>query len=140
MSQLREIMQKLGRSRQLASSDEQTSDAGVPFPEQLKDYQSQLERCSTPMLRYEWTWLQQHLEDLELCGNNPEMLNVAGGEAHLSRLILQARRCLELLGQTFEQRGLAPIRETRSVVSGEHAWEVSNSTIRDQWGFDDLSR
>jgi hypothetical protein len=138
MSHLRDIMQKLGQRHAggtppaleipAASSSELERHRG--------DYRQRLRTCTPPMLRYEWTWLHQHLEDLDLCSTTPEMLRVTGGRQHIDLLLREARAYLQELEAEFRERNLVPAREPHSVLSGEHAWDVSNATIRAQWGFD----
>ncbi|MEX1322645.1 MAG: hypothetical protein AB1Z21_00450 [Synechococcaceae cyanobacterium] len=138
MSHLRDIMQKLGQ-RHAAGADtaaEIKPTGGAELEKHRRDYRQRLRGCTAAMLRYEWTWLHQHLEDLELCGTTPEMLRVTGGRQHLDLLLAEARAYLGELEEEFRGRGLVPAREALSVLSGEHAWDVSNETIRAQWGFD----
>lgn len=137
MSHLRDIMQKLGQ-RHAAGADRavETRPAAGDLERHRRDYRDRLRSCSPQMLRYEWTWLHQHLEDLELCRTSPEMLRVTGGRQHIDLLLSEARAYLEELAEEFGERALIPSREPHSVVSGEHAWDVSNETIRAQWGFD----
>ncbi|MGL6135599.1 MAG: hypothetical protein ACRC1L_15655 [Prochlorococcaceae cyanobacterium] len=146
MSHLRDIMQKLGQ-RHAAShtashavgaepATDITPAGGAELEQHRRHYRQQLRACTPAMLRYEWTWLHQHLEDLELCRTTPEMLRVTGGRQHLDLLLAEARAYLEELKAEFAQRGLVPARESHSVLSAEHAWEVSNETIRSQWGFE----
>jgi predicted ATPase len=125
MSHLRDIMQKLGRSHA----------ASAVLAQHRSHYRQQLRACEPAMLRYEWTWLHQHLEDLELCRTNPDMLRATGGRQHLELLLAEAHADLEELTAEFQQRGVVPALEPHSVVSGEHAWDVRNKTIRAQWGF-----
>jgi hypothetical protein len=147
MSHLRDIMQKLGQSHAASHSAGSgasfsadpapviTPAAGAELEKHRSHYRQQLRACAPAMLRYEWTWLHQHLEDLELCRTTPDMLRVTGGRQHLELLLAEARAYLEELTAEFQQRGVVPAREAHSVVSGEHAWDVSNETIRAQWGF-----
>jgi len=86
------------------------------------------------MLLYEWAWLQQHLEDLQLCQTNGAMAQAAGGSQHVNQLLLQAEGCLQALEAECQARDLQPQRLAHSVASGEHAREVSNSAIRQAWG------
>jgi hypothetical protein len=148
MSHLRDIMQKLGQSHAASSgsnaapgADAESQPAitvasGAELEQHRRAYRQRLRACTAAMLRYEWTWLHQHLEDLELCGTTPEMLRVTGGRQHLDLLLAEARAYLEELKAEFQERGVVPAREAHSVVSGEHAWEVSNAAIRGQWGLD----
>lgn len=135
MSHLREIMQKLAAAHPgagSAASQQLWASTGQP-----EAYRHQLEQCTAEMLHYEWTWLLQHREDLQHCSANPAMAQAAGGSQHVQRLISQSEACLELLAGECERRGLQPERQAHSVAPGEHAWEVSNSTIRQQWGLDE---
>jgi len=125
MSHLRDIMQKLGQSHA----------ANAELKLHRSHYRQQLRACELAMLRYEWTWLHQHLEDLELCCTTPDMLRATGGRQHLDLLVAEARADLEELTAEFQQREVVPALEPHSVVSGEHAWDVRNETIRAQWGF-----
>jgi AcrR family transcriptional regulator len=132
MSHLREIMQRLAAA-QPASTGSPTPQSPLP---QQEVYRQQLQQCSEAMLHYEWTWLHQHLEDLQLCSANGAMAQAAGGSQHVRQLILQAEACLATLAEECERRGVQPERQAHSVASGEHAWEVSNGTIRRAWGLD----
>jgi hypothetical protein len=133
MSYLRDIMQKLGSTRPEAAGAE----AGSRPPAGLlaADYRKRLEACSGAMLDYEWTWLEWHREDLELCRTNPTMLRAAGGEQHLEALIREAEACRQALEAVFAARGGLPRRHPHSVAPGEHAWELSNPQLRAAWGF-----
>jgi hypothetical protein len=132
MSHLREIMQKLAAAQPTAGDN---PSARMSLP-QLETYRQQLGQCSEAMLLYEWTWLHQHLEDLELCGANSAMAQAAGGGAHVQQMSLQAEACLQALAEECGQRGLQPERQAHSVATGEHAWEVSNGAIRHAWGLE----
>jgi hypothetical protein len=131
MSHLREIMQKLGAGQPV--DRELTL---VPASNHLETYRLQLNQCSSAMLQYEWTWLQQHLEDLQLCASHAGMVKAAGGAQHVRQLIHQAEACAQALSQEFADRNLRPERQPHSVATGEHAWEVSNAAIRSCWGLD----
>lgn len=127
MSYLREIMQKLGASQ-------------PPQPAlQVSHYRGRLVGCNEAMLLYEWAWLQQHLEDLQLCAGNPAMLEVAGGQRHLEALLSAAEACRQELREAFSSRGLTPRRLPHTLAPSEHAWEVTHPGIRSQWGLDPLS-
>jgi glycine/D-amino acid oxidase-like deaminating enzyme len=132
MSHLREIMQKLAAA-QPAGTEKPTPQPSLP---QLEAYRQQLQQCNEAMLHYEWTWLYQHLDDLQLCNANSAMAQAAGGSQHVRQLILQAQTYLAALAKECERRGVQPQRQAHSVASAEHAWEVSNSAIRRAWGLD----
>ena len=132
MSLLRDIMQRLAANR---------SDAAAPVPpaavaSELASYRSRLRTCSKPMLDYEWTWLHQSLDDLELCRNDAPMEEAAGGSQRVQQLLDQARTCLRAIQEECEERRLTPVRQPLSVAVGEHAWEVSNAAIRSSWKLD----
>lgn len=135
MSHLREIMQKLAAVHP-PGADSPASPQLWASSNQQEDYRHQLEQCTAAMLHYEWTWLHQHREDLQHCSANQAMAQAAGGSQHVQRLISQTDACLQLLTGECERRGLQPERQAHSVASGEHAWQVSNGTIRQQWGLD----
>ncbi len=150
MSHLRDIMQKLSQ-RHAAAAAANTADAAdagngaapavtpagsAEVEKHRRDYRQRLRACTPAMLRYEWTWLQRHLEDLDLCSSTPEMLRVTGGRQHTELLLAEARAYRDELAAEFRERGEQPGGEQHSVLSGEHAWDVSNATIRAQWGFD----
>lgn len=136
MSHLRDIMQKLGQRHAAEAPPLITPASSAELEQHRRDYRRQLAACSPAMLRYEWTWLHQHLEDLELCRSTPEMLRVTGGSQHIDLLLGEARAYLAELEAEFKDRGLVPAREAHSVMSGEHAWDVTNPAIRAQWGLD----
>lgn len=133
MSHLRDIMQRLSAANAAAPLPQDPAPTqGAP----LADYQRQLMACSDAMLRYEWTWLEQHLEDLQLCQEHDAMREAAGGRQHLQALIEHHQHCRTLLLEQLKTRGLEARREANSVVSGEHAWQVHHPAIRAQWGLD----
>jgi hypothetical protein len=88
MSNLRRIMQKIAdaqnHSQQIPSS--MNGDSVQISEPHLQDYTSKIEQCSEGMLRYEWAWLEEHIEDLELCLVQPEMLKILGGTIQVERL------------------------------------------------------
>ena len=130
MSLLRGIMQRLAANR---------SDAAAPIPaaaatSDQDSYRNRLRACSKPMLDYEWTWLQQSLDDLELCRHHTPMEEAAGGSQRVQQLRDQVCACLQEIEEECRERGLTPLRQPLSVAVGEHAWEVSNAAIRSSWG------
>lgn len=131
MSYLREIMQRLGAGHPEAAA----SGGEQRWPQlQAAAYGRQLQRCTQPMLLYEWAWLEQHLQDLELCASNEAMLQAAGGQRHLAGLLSEARQCQQLLRQRCAACGLRPRRLPHSLAPGEHAWQLSQPGLRAQWG------
>jgi len=132
MSYLREIMQQLGAGAEAAV---QEGRGGAAWPAlQAADYRRQLAACDEPMLLYEWAWLEQHLQDLQLCGSHAVMLKAAGGQRHLEGLVAEAQQCQQHLREVMAARGLSPRRLPHSLAAGEHAWELSHGGIRAQWG------
>jgi hypothetical protein len=133
MSYLRDIMQRLN-----AASAQQAADQGAGADPLLglhsRHYAEQLRACSDAMLRYELAWLEQHREALELCRVQPEMLQVAGGERHLQRMLQETEQFEQLLEAEIASRGLSPDPHRHAVVANEHAWELSQAAIRQAWG------
>ncbi|WP_157665281.1 hypothetical protein [Cyanobium sp. NIES-981] len=105
----------------------------APHPPQ-RLFSDELEHCTDAMLQYEWAWLERHREDLEQCRFNPTMLEATGGRAHLEALIAQASQYAAQLEEIFSRKGLMPCQHSHSVAPAEHAWELSNQGLREQWG------
>jgi hypothetical protein len=136
MSYLREIMQRLN-SRSSSSAAEPSLPADrVLLGVHLEQYRQRLEECDPAMLQYEWVWLEQHIEALEFCGSQPGMVAAAGGIARVQALLAESHRFRELLVQRMAAAGLTPSLHRATVVPTEHAWELSQSAIRRQWGID----
>jgi len=132
MSYLRQIMQRL-QSRSVPLPE--PADAGGLLEEHLEAYRANLERCSDAMLQYEWAWLEQHLETLELCAVDPGMLASLGGVNRLHRLLEESRRFQDLLERRLADRGLEVARHRAGIIASEHAWELTDSSLRRAWGF-----
>ncbi|MFN7677247.1 MAG: hypothetical protein ACK5QW_01460 [Cyanobacteriota bacterium] len=137
MSNLRRIMQKIAdaqnNSQQIPSS--MNGDSVQISEPHLQDYTSKIEQCSEGMLRYEWAWLEEHIEDLELCLVQPEMLKILGGTIQVERLLLESKKCQDFLRVKMEERGIRPTFHSHSIISGEHAWQVSQDNVKQMWGF-----
>jgi hypothetical protein len=86
------------------------------------------------MLQYEWAWLAEHIASLELCLSQPEMLETAGGKIHVEQLLLESQHYHAVLDETMQTRGVEPARQPHAVATGEHAWEISQETIKRLWG------
>ncbi|MEB3322736.1 MAG: hypothetical protein VKI81_07915 [Synechococcaceae cyanobacterium] len=135
MSYLREIMQRLNATRADAAAGAPAPDPPGPLQEaHLADYGERLAACSPPMLQYEWAWLEEHIEGLELCGSRPEMAAAAGGAAHVQRLLAESLRFRQLLEGEMGRRGVRPALHRHTLVPTEHSWELTNPAIRAQWG------
>ncbi len=136
MSNLRKIMQRLAEAQALvARTDEQAASGSTDLMQEHVDaYGDRLVPCTPPMLQYEWAWLEEHISCLELCLSQPEMLATAGGQSHVEQLLLESQRCQAVLLTLMRQRGVDPARHVHAVVSGEHAWDVSQESIRRLWG------
>ena len=140
MSYLREIMQRL--NERLASEQPAAEIPAAAATEreqpllglQARHYGERLRSCTAPMLQYEALWLEQHLEALELCRVKPEMLQVTGGRRHLEAMLAETRTFLALLTEEMARRGLVADPHHHTVVASEHAWELTNPSIRQQWG------
>ncbi len=129
MSYLREIMQRL-TSRRPAAMPDRVQRLHVD------DYLSRLQRCSEPMLQYEWAWLEEHIEALDLCRSQPGMAEAAGGAAHVASLLEESRRFRDLLGAEMDRRGVAAAVHRHTLVPTEHSWELTDAAIRARWGID----
>jgi hypothetical protein len=137
MSYLREIMQRLNASRSEGDAAPEAAAAPASGPLQqahLAEYGERLAGCSAAMLQYEWAWLEEHIEGLELCGRQPEMAATAGGAPHVQRLLAESRRFRDLLESEMERRGVRPALHRHTLVPTEHSWELTNPAIRKQWG------
>jgi hypothetical protein len=136
MSYLREIMQRLTAA--------QAAPAEAPGHPLMglhsRQYAEQLVACTEAMLHYELAWLEQHRQALELCRVNPGMLQVAGGERHLARMLEDTEQFEALLAAELERRGLAPDPHRHTVVANEHAWELSHAAICQAWGIEPPDR
>jgi hypothetical protein len=125
MSHLREIMKRLGV---------RSSGAGGDHPDHVATYARHLDACSAPMLQYEWSWWEQHLEALELCLAQPQMLATLGGASRVRQLLEDGEQCRDRLRQRLDQLGLEPGRLHGPVLAGEHAWELTQAEICRKWG------
>jgi hypothetical protein len=134
MSYLREIMQRL--NARSAQRSETPPPEALLSGAHLEHYRQQLEQCCPAMVQYEWAWLEQHIEALELCGSQPEMLSTAGGAARVEALLAESQQCRELVVQRLDALAVEPGRHRHTVVPTEHAWELSHPEIRRQWGID----
>ncbi|MFM7265046.1 MAG: hypothetical protein ACKOZW_05545 [Cyanobium sp.] len=128
MSHLRDIMQRLGARG--SRPEAPAADAAAV----VADYERHLEACSPAMLHYEWSWLEQHLDTLDLSLRQPAMLATLGGEARAQALRHASRACQERLRQRLEALGEVPGDRHGPVLAGEHAWELSHGGVRCQWG------
>jgi hypothetical protein len=137
MSNLRRIMQQLADAQGHPQATEASeNEYSVEIPDlHIQEYQSQLERCSKGMLQYEWAWLEEHMEDLKLCLVQTEMLKVLGGKAQVERLLLESKKCQDLLKFTMGERSLRPAFHSHAIISSEHAWEVSQDNVKKAWNF-----
>ncbi len=136
MSYLRQIMQRL-QARSTTPPPPEPGDHSGLLEEHLQAYGTNLERCSDAMLQYEWAWLEQHLETLELCAVDAGMLASLGGVNRLHRLLEESRRFQGLLERRLADRGLEPACHRAGIIASDHAWELTNPALRRAWGFDD---
>ncbi len=128
MSHLRDIMQRLG------ARDSRPQGPAPDAAAAVADYERHLEGCTPAMLHYEWSWLEQHLETLDLSLSQPAMLATLGGEAKAQALRRESRACQERLRRRLEALGEVPGGRHGPVLAGEHAWELSHGGVRSQWG------
>jgi hypothetical protein len=137
MSHLRKIMQKLAQNEPDLLRAQAASSGSTDLMRQHMDaYEQRLATCTSPMLQYEWAWLEDHISSLELCLSQPEMLATAGGKHQVEEHLLESQRCQEALLTLMRKRGVDPSRHGHAVVIGEHAWEISQASIRGCWGID----
>lgn len=130
MSQLRDIMQRLGARRAEAAASAAPPGRGTCET----DYARHLQNCTTAMLHYEWAWLEQHLETLELSLTQPSMLTTLGGEGKVRALLAEGDSWREALRSRLEARGESPGDRHGPVLASEHAWELTHPTLREHWG------
>ena len=142
MSHLRRIMQKLAQVQPDGKDLPHTPSAGWTQPWRLhvEDYQQRLQSCTAAMLQYEWAWLEEHIADLELGLSQPEMLATLGGKSHVEHMLLESRACLAVLKTQMLAQGVEPARHPQATVSGEHAWEIRQDSIRRLWGLPESSQ
>ena len=91
MSNLRRIMQRLADSQSSQPTKANNPDSGsvVPSKIYIHEFQKKLGMCTDAMLQYEWAWLEEHAEDLELCLSHSEMTDTLGGTSQVERLLLE---------------------------------------------------
>lgn len=133
MSYLRLIMQRLHDRSSVEPADHPGESSLLEG--HLELYDARLRGCSDAMLEYEVAWLDQHIETLELCSRQPAMLASAGGPQRVGRLLEESRRFRQLLEQCRRSRGLAEAVTRAAVVATEHAWELTDPSLRRAWGF-----
>ena len=92
--------------------------------------------CSPAMLRYEWAWLEEHIDALELCSSRPEMMPGAAGAARVRSLLEESLRFRDLLQERMAAASVDPALHRGTLVPTEHAWELSQPEIRRQWGIE----
>lgn len=131
-------MQKLAEDQLLdPRKDEKGAIRSSDFMQEHVDaYGDRLVPCTPSMLQYEWAWLEEHISSLELCLSQPEMLATAGGQSHVEQLLQESQRCQAVLLTVMRQRGVDPALHVHAVIVGEHAWEISQESIRRLWGMD----
>lgn len=138
MSTLRQIMQRLAESRSIKSTERrhQSADDSELLKCHVDEYQYKLETCTAAMLQYEWAWLREHIDALELCLTQPEMRQEIGGERHVYALLEESKEFQVVLEEMFRKRMVHPVNLSFPVSASEHAWEISQETVRRAWGID----
>jgi len=135
MSTLRQIMQRLAEAE-----SKQGKGSLTDFSELLKchvdEYQSKLESCTPAMLQYEWTWLNEHIQALELCLAQPAMCHEIGGITRVEVLVEESKQFRIALVEMFHQRMIHPARHPHPINPIEHAWELSENRIKQAWGIE----
>lgn len=133
MSYLREIMQRLQARHAAAGATPRPDPAQIE--RHLQAYQERLDACTPAMLQYEWAWIEQHLETLELARTTPAMVRAAGGASHLEGLLEESRRFRDQLEQHCRALGIRPASQRHAVLATAHAWELHQQDLRQLWGF-----
>jgi hypothetical protein len=131
MSSLREIMQKLAQTE---STKRRSGDFSEIIKYHVDDYQGKLDECTPEMLRYEWAWISEHTEALELCLAQPAMSNEIGGFTRVELLLEESKQFKIALERAFHQRMIHPGRHHHPVNPLEHAWELSENKLKQAWG------
>ena len=133
MSNLRQIMQRLAEAE-----SKKGKGTLADFSELLKchvdEYQSKLESGTPAMLQYEWAWLNEHIQALELCLSQLTMSNEIGGLLHVEVLLEESKQFQFVLEDMFHTRMIHPSVQHHPVNPGEHAWELSHQGLRETWG------
>jgi hypothetical protein len=136
MSYLRQIMQRLAQTDAGNKPLRQTRDIEDNRPSQpVADYQTKLHMCTPAMLQYEWCLLQQHIETLQLCLANTTMSSELGGRDQVLRLVKDSELYQSILTTRMNELGVLPAKHNHTTIPGEHAWEVTQSIIKENWGF-----
>lgn len=134
MSYLRDIMQKLAEASAIRNENATQQGKGLELLKLHVDaYQTKLESCSKAMLQYEWAWWREHIETLELCLTQPDMHEGIGGKEHVERLLEESRACLSTLTDVMKARMVNPAGHSYLIHPSEHAWELSQETMRREW-------
>ncbi len=97
-------------------------------------YRENLQRCSEPMLQYEWAWLKQQLDVLRRSRFQPQMLHSLGGEEPMRILTSECVLFQLILQQEFARRQLTPHPCPASIVPSEEAWEITSQQVKEEWG------
>jgi len=97
-------------------------------------YRENLERCTEPMLQYEWAWLRERLAALRSCQGDPALVGRLGGIDHVNLLISEAVLFQLLLQEEFSRRGFTPRAVEAPLVPSEEAWEITSLQVKQDWG------
>jgi hypothetical protein len=135
-------MQRVPASRSAQHPEDPQAQSRPPadrhrLVERLPWDRDQLLACSPAMLRYEWAWLEEHIDALELCSSRPEMMPGAAGAARVRSLLEESLRFRDLLHERMAAASVDPALHRGTLVSTEHAWELSQPEIRRQWGIEE---
>ena len=134
MSHLREIMQKLAEAHSELPRGTMDETSSAHLKDNLEEYRSKIGSCNTGMLQYEWAWLNEHIEALELCVCQPAMGREIGGHAHAEQLLAESKQQKSALEELFQQRRIHPAVHHHEIHPGEHAWDVRNEMTKKNWG------
>jgi hypothetical protein len=97
-------------------------------------YRENLQRCSEPMLQYEWVWVEEHLRELRRAQVDAELSRRLGGRENVNILISECVMAQLILQEEFSRRRLRPKPDHGAVVPSEEAWEITSLRVKQEWG------
>jgi hypothetical protein len=97
-------------------------------------YRDNLQRCTEPMLQYEWAWLRERLAALRSCQTDASLLSRLGGIENVNLLVSECVLFQLLLQEEFSRRRLTPRAVEAPLVPSEEAWEITSLKVKQDWG------
>jgi hypothetical protein len=97
-------------------------------------YRENLGHCSEPMLQYEWAWMNGRIAALRHCRAGSDDALACPPEPRVEGLLTESQLFRTLLLQEFASRGLRPLPPRGTVVPSEEAWEITSTSVRQEWG------